>query len=163
MTAGDGRHHHLSGIPKDARGFQGRPAGIVTRLLANVVDLAVVIVLLGVGLLMVNGAMLAVRPLTFEPFVTPLPITLLVGVVLAILYLGAAWATTGRTLGNAVLGVRVVDARTQARLNPASALIRAATCTVFAIGLAWAVVSADGRSLHDRLVGSAVVYQWSVG
>lgn len=160
-VAGD-RDHHLSGLPKAARPFQGKAAGVVTRTMANAVDVVVVVVILGAGLLVVNGAALAIRPLGYEPVITPLPITLLVGVVVTILYLTSAWASTGRTVGNAVLGVRVVDAGSAHRLGPARALIRATICTLFPVGLLWALVSADRRSVHDRLVGSAVVYRWSV-
>ena len=43
--------HDISPVPKEARPFQGSPAGIVTRLIANTVDAIVVGVILGAGYL----------------------------------------------------------------------------------------------------------------
>lgn len=162
MTTGRGAApgHHLSGVPKEARPHQGRPAGLVTRAIAAVVDALAVLAMLAGALLLVNAAALAIRPLSFEPVLVPLPVTLLAGFVVSIAYLTTAWATTGRTVGAAVMGVRVVDAGGRARLHPGRALLRAAACTVFPIGLAWTAVSADRRSLHDQLTGSAVTYHW---
>lgn len=158
---GPGMSHHLSGVPKDARRYQGRPAGIVTRLVAAGVDVVVVLVIVAVGVLLVNAAVLAARPLAFEPILLPLPLRLVTGLVVAVAYLAAAWASTGRTFGAAVLGIRVVDASLRVRLPVVRAVVRAASCTIFPIGLLWTLVSSDRRSLHDRLTGSAVVYDWS--
>lgn len=162
MTTGRGAdtEHHLSGVPKQARRYQGQPAGLVTRLMASAVDLAMVLVLLAVGLLLLNAAVLAIRPLAFEPVLVPLPVTLLSGFVISVVYLTIAWASTGRTFGGAVMGTRVVDAGTRARLPATRALLRAATCTVFPIGLLWTLLTPQRRSLQDRLAGSAVVYHW---
>lgn len=162
MTTGHhpGADHHLSGVPKEARPHQGRPAGLVTRLLAAAIDLVTVLTVVAGGLLLVNGAALAIRPLSFEPVLVPLPVTLLLGFVVAVVYLTLSWASTGRTAGAAVLGVRVVDARTHARLPAARALVRAVCCTVFPVGLLWSAAGPDRRSLQDRLAGSVVVYQW---
>lgn len=158
----DRRSHRLSGVPKEARPYQGRPAGIVTRTLAAIIDTVVVLALLAGVFLLINAVVLAVRPLNFQPVVVPVPMTLIGGVVVAIGYLTTTWATTGRTVGNAVLGLRVVAAGSTRRLGPARACVRATTCTLFPIGLAWAALSVSRRSLHDRLVGSAVVYQWAM-
>lgn len=158
--SGAGTGHHLSGVPKDARPYQGRPAGLVTRVIAAALDALAVLAIVAVGLLLVNAAVLAIRPLTFEPVLVPLPVTLLAGFVVSVVYLTTSWASTGRTIGAAVTGVRVVDAGDGARLHAGRALVRAAVCTVFPIGLLWTAVSADRRSLHDRLAGSAVTYHW---
>lgn len=157
---GAGTDHHLSGVPKEARPYQGRPAGVVTRLMASAVDLATVLAIVAVGLLLINVAALAIRPLAFEPVAVPLPAILITGLMVSVVYLTMTWASTGRTLGAAVLGLRVVDAGTHARLPAAKALVRAGVCTFFPVGLLWALVTPDRRSLHDRLTGSVVVYHW---
>ena len=155
-----GTSHHLSGVPKGARPHQGRPAGLVTRVMACVVDVITVLAFVAVGLLTVNGVVLAIDPLRFEPVLVPFGVTLVGALVISVAYLATAWASTGRTFGSAVLGIRVVAAGTQARLPVTRALVRAAFATLFPIGLAWVIVSPKRRSLHDRLVGSIVLYQW---
>lgn len=160
MDSGAGPAHHLSGVPKEARPYQGQAAGLVTRVMAAAVDVLVVLALVAGGLLLVNAAALAIRPLTFEPVLVPLPVTLIAGFVVSVVYLTTAWASTGRTRGAAVMGVRVVDAGAGARLHAGRALMRAAVCTVFPVGLLSAAVNAERRSLHDRLAGSGVTYHW---
>ena len=151
---------HLSGVPKGARPLQGRTAGFATRAMAGVVDVISVLAFIAVGLLLVNGFVLAVDPVRFEPVLVPFAVTLVGALVISVAYLTIAWASMGRTFGSAVLGIRVVTAGTHARLPLPRALVRAAFATVFPIGLAWVIVSPKRRSLHDRLVGSAVLSQW---
>lgn len=139
---------------------QGEVAGIVTRGLAALVDVAVV----GLGVagiyLAWAGLVFAWSPLTFQwprPGFGPL---LLLGAGLAVGYQTSGWATTGRTYGTALLGLRVV-ARSGRHLRWSGALVRAALCTLVPIGLAWVVVSPRRRSLQDVLLGTAVVYDWT--
>lgn len=157
----DRGHRHVSGVPKRARPIQGEPAGVVSRAAAAVVDTAATVGLLGGLFLTVNAAVLAINPLSYEPVVVPLPVTLIAGVVTSILYLTIAWGSSGRTAGNALFGLRVVDVDSRRRLRVPRALIRAVACTLFPIGLAWVLVSPGRRSLQDRLVGTVVVYRWS--
>ena len=79
--------------------------------------------------------------------------------VLAVAYLTLAWATTGRTYGASVLGVRVLSAK-HAVLGWFRAIVRAVLCVVFPIGLLWSVVSRRRGSLQDLVVRSVVVYDW---
>ena len=55
-------------------------------------------------------------------------------------YFTTSWATTGRTYGNHLMGLRVVNYRGE-RMRWAGAAVRAVFCLVFPIGLYWAVVS----------------------
>lgn len=72
-------------------------------------------------------------------------------------YLTVAWATTGRSYGATLLGVRVL-ARSRKRLGWVRALLRAITCVLVPIGLLWTAISPARRSWHDILVGTVVVY-----
>jgi uncharacterized RDD family membrane protein YckC len=135
------------------------PAGVVTRVIAAVVDTIVVAVasgLLYVGVVAARFAWSAVD------FTWPRPsssVALTVSGVLAIAYLTIAWATTGRTYGAGLLGVRVLSAR-HGVLGWFRAGVRAAACVLFPLGLLWCAVSRSRRSLHDILVRSVVVYDW---
>jgi uncharacterized RDD family membrane protein YckC len=41
------------------------------------------------------------------------------------------------------------------------ALLRAAVCVLFPIGLLWVVVSSGNRAVQDLLLGTAVSYDWT--
>jgi uncharacterized RDD family membrane protein YckC len=134
-----------------------RNAGIVSRSVAAVIDLAVVLLL--IGLLYFGWVLtaLALNPSTFRfPHVGALFSTT-VTFGCSVLYLTGCWAVSGCTVGAAVMGLRVTGRRGQ-RLPAALALLRAVACVAFPVGLAWVVVDAQRRSLQDLLLGSRVGY-----
>ena len=133
------------------------PAGIVTRLLAALIDAVVAAVLTGVVFGAVVAAVFVVNPVSFSWPNGLATRTSLLAVVVAVAYLTVGWATAGRTVGGAVLGVRVVT-RSGGRLGWARSLCRALLCVFVPLGLLWAAVSARRRSLQDLLVRSAVLY-----
>jgi uncharacterized RDD family membrane protein YckC len=152
--------HDLTNIPREARAFQGRPAGIVSRLIANTIDAAVVGVILLGGYLGVNGLLFFLDPRSFH-FREPVPLlTLTAAFVVAGVYLGASWALVARTYGCHVMGLRVVGRRGR-RLRVVVALARGAFCVVFPIGLFWCVINPRSRSVQDILLRTSVVYDWT--
>lgn len=146
-------------VPREARPFQGNPAGVVTRGVAAVTDLLVV---LSVGALIWVGSAALVfifRPTRFA-FPSPtLTLSLVVLGVVAWVYLTAWWATSGRTLGNQLLGLRVVTVRDR-RLPWSVAALRALAYIVFPVGLLWSAVSSKCRSLQDIVLRTQVIYDW---
>lgn len=132
-------------------------AGLVTRLLAATVD-AIAVVIGTVGLYLgAVGIRLFWSPLQFQ---WPQPSTWVSTFMLALvatLYLTIAWATTGRSYGATLLGVRVL-ARSRRRLGWIRAILRAVICVLVPIGLLWTAISPTRRSWHDILVGTVVVY-----
>ncbi len=151
---------HLSSIPTPARPYQGRRAGIVTRLLASIVDVAVVIAILGA----IYGAIVAVAFLV-NPRSFHWPAGLgwsipVIGLVVAVPYLTLSWCTTGRTYGDTLLGLRVVNYRGERMQIPGAAL-RAVACTLFPIGVLWIAVSRANRSLQDVVLRTSVIYDWA--
>lgn len=132
-------------------------AGVVTRLLAAAVDLAVVIIVPGLLVLIAAGARFLWSPASFHWPAPPSELTLLLGGLCAAGYLTVAWSETGRTYGGALLGVRVV-ARDGGPLGPARAGLRAVLCLVFPVGLLWVAVSGTRQSVQDLVVGSTVRY-----
>jgi uncharacterized RDD family membrane protein YckC len=147
-------------VPREARPYQGRPAGVVTRLLAAGVDL-VVLLLAGVALYAGWAGLLFLwSPARFSFPQVSAGVLVLVGEVLAVLYLGFAWATTGRSYGGHLLGLRVVSRRGR-RLSGPAALVRALLCALVPIGLLWCAVSRTSASLQDLALRTRVVYDWA--
>ncbi len=140
-------------IPPEPAG----PAGIVTRLLAALIDAVVVAALTGGVFGAVIAGVFLVNPVSFTWPHGLAAEASLVAVVVAVGYLTVGWATAGRTVGGAVLGVRVV-ARDGGRLGWTRSTCRAVLCVLVPLGLLWAAVSARRRSVQDLLVRSAVLY-----
>jgi uncharacterized RDD family membrane protein YckC len=136
-----------------------RPAGIVTRGAAAIIDFLVVGTAMGA---IYVGSMFA--QLLFDPqsatFRSPAVfLSISVLVLLSIFYLTVCWATTGRTVGAVMMGVRVTSSRHGLVRWPVAAL-RAFLCVVFAFGLLWAAVDRRRRSLQDVVLRTSVVYDW---
>ncbi|MCC5473774.1 RDD family protein [Streptomyces sp. NPDC059680] len=145
--------------PRGPVAVQGRPAGIVTRLVAAGVDLLVV--LATVAALDLGYA--ALRYLLLgPPFVLPdLGPWGALGYGAAVMagYLAVSWGTAGRTVGDHVLGVRVTS-RSGSLLTPVAAVLRALLYVIFPLGLLWVAVGRRRASVQDLLVRSVVVYDW---
>jgi uncharacterized RDD family membrane protein YckC len=150
----------VSPVPREARPYQGRAAGVVTRLLAGAVDLVVVVVAV-LALYAGYAALLFLwSPTRFRFPDVPVGVLTLLGGLLAVLYLALAWATTGRSYGGHLLGLRVVSRRGR-RLSVPVALLRALLCVLVPLGLLWCAVSGTSSSLQDLLVRTRVVYDWA--
>lgn len=150
---------HIDPIPREARPYQGQPAGIVTRLAAAVLDSLVV------GLVMA-GTYLGWCGLLFliqgRSFTFPRPgvfFGLGAAFIIAFVYLTIFWALTGRTYGYLVMGLRV-QRRSGKRIRLFGSAVRAAFVLVFPIGILWVPVSRGNRSLQDGVLATQVVYDW---
>ena len=140
-------------------GPQPRPAGIVTRVAAMGVDMAVCVIIGASLFLFVAGARLIWTPTTFEWPSAPFWGSLGFELVIAVFYLTGSWAMTGRSYGDSLLGLRVLSAR---REIPGWALsfVRAVFCVLFPVGLFWVAVSPNRRSVQDVVLRTVVVYDW---
>jgi len=100
-------------VPAEARSFQGERAGIVSRVLANAIDLAILVVVLGAGYLGWSAWLFLRRGASFRfPTVTYRG-TYVVGAIVLTLLFTVAWSSTGRSYGDRLLGLRVIDRRGQ--------------------------------------------------
>jgi uncharacterized RDD family membrane protein YckC len=150
----------LSAVPEEARAHQGRRAGVVSRVLAAAIDLALLFVMLGCLYLGWAGLQLVIDPVRFR-FPTPSRAVILIAAAVVLVgYLTESWTTIGRTYGDRVLGLRVVDRRGR-RLRHGRAVLRALFCTVLPIGLLWVAVSGNRHSIQDLVLRTAVIYDWS--
>ncbi|MGD9958804.1 RDD family protein [Nocardioides sp.] len=150
----------VDAVPVEARPFQGQRAGAVTRTAANTIDGAIALVCIVAGYVGWAAASFLRHPPGFS-FPTPSFLSLLIAWgLLLFLYLSAAWATTGRTYGNHVLGLRVVNHR-GGRLRWATAMLRAGFCLAVPLGLYWVLISQTNRSLQDNVLRTSVIYDWT--
>lgn len=153
-------HSWAAAVPYEARAFQGHRAGFVTRAIASGIDFAAVAALLGLVYLGWVALLFVVNPtrVTFP--------TLSLAVVLGIsafanwVSLAVAWATTGRSLGARVMGIRVVSFQGRV-MRPEGAALRAAFCLAFMPGLFWVIVSNENRSLQDTVMRTSVIHDWT--
>jgi uncharacterized RDD family membrane protein YckC len=119
MTAGG-----VSPLPREARPYQGRRAGVVTRMVAAAIDGVVV-----VGVLLAAYAATAIFLFLLDPrgFSFPsvgLLFSMAAAFVVLVVYETLAWWLTGRTYGGLVMGLRVVDFRGR-RLRLPGSFVRA--------------------------------------
>ena len=144
--------------------LQGHYAGMVSRLLAWVIDAFLVGVVFGWLLRLVY---LAVEVLTGEPF-EPSGTLYSAGVVTAfvvwsVLYFAFPWAMSGRSVGMAVLGIQV--RRTDGSyIGGKRALLRIIALpfsfVLFGIGLLMGLFQRQRKCLHDVIADTVVVYSW---
>jgi uncharacterized RDD family membrane protein YckC len=148
-------------IPKEARVFQGRRAGLVTRVAAAGIDVGVVVVALVAVYLGIVVVVVVVPPGGFEMPVPPAWLYSVAGPALLTLYLTVWWYKGGRTYGCHVMGLLVVDRR---GWNPGlvTALLRSVLYVIFPLGLVWVLFSRQNRSIQDLALGTSVVYDWDV-
>ena len=137
-----------------------RRAGLVTRVLANTIDFGVVVLLLAGGYAAVAAVRFLLHPSGFTFPAPSLALVLLVGAWVQGGYFTVSWAAFGRSYGDEVLGLRVVNWRGD-RLRWAGAALRAALCVPFPIGLLWVAVSGQNRSAQDVVLRTSVVYAWT--
>ena len=149
----------LTAVPPEARRYQGQRAGMVSRLLACAVDLGIVAGTVGAGYLAVSLVMFLWDPSRFHFPAFDRTWLLTAGGAVLFCYLSASWAMTGRTWGDLLLGLRVVNYKGE-QLRAAGAVLRAALCVVFPIGIFWVAVSRANRSVADLVLRTSVIYAW---
>lgn len=137
---------------------QGTRAGIVSRALADAIDL-VAMILIGLIVLLAVSAIYGLFTSTVEFVSFPQESRSTLATVLFIAYLGYGWGLEGRTLGKTVMGLRVVR-DDGSDLSPGWGLLRAALYLFFLPGFLWSAVSGRNASLQDLVLGTSVVYDW---
>ena len=133
-------------------------AGIVSRGLAALVDMLVVIVTMGLLYLGLALTTLVLNPTSFRFPAPNVIFSTAVTAAVSVLYLTACWTLSGRTVGAILLGIRVVGRAGRATADRAWRSLRAVACVLFPIGLLWVAVDRQRRSIQDIALGSRVVY-----
>ena len=148
-------------VPREARPYQGHRAGLATRVAAGAIDLGIVIIALGALYLGLTAFIFLFDPRNFSAPAPSPGLVYAVGCMLLTLYLAVSWRANGRTYGNHVMGLRVVN-RQGRRLHPLAAVLRAVLYAMFPIGLLWVLVSGQNRSLQDLVLRTSVIYDWEL-
>lgn len=136
-----------------------RTAGIVSRSLAALIDLGVVLLLMVGGYAAILLGLLFVKARDFTVPQVPWLFTVPVFLGLSVAYLFVCWASFGRSVGHATMGLRVVRRTRDAGPGPLRCLGRAAFCAFFPIGILWVIVSPARRSVQDVVLATRVVYE----
>ena len=146
-------------IPERARNIQGMTAGFTSRFISVLIDIAViaVFVLCSYGLWIFMRYVLSVfydlPQLSGVPF-------LIIGYALMWFYWTWSWATGGKTLGNLLMGLRV-QMISGGSLSLGPSALRALFSVAFPVGLAWAIINRNNRSVQDIVLRTQVVYDWT--
>jgi uncharacterized RDD family membrane protein YckC len=148
--------------PADRRSAPSRrEAGLVTRLLAFAVDVVVIdLVALLVGGVVAIAA--SVFPVPHDVRTVLAAAGVAAGVLWAFGYFAFFWSSSGRTPGNRIMQIRVLDARAARPLPLGRAIARVfaaiLSAAILFLGFALIVVDRRRRGLHDLIAGSVVVY-----
>jgi uncharacterized RDD family membrane protein YckC len=153
--------HQPNPLPPKARSFQGLRAGVVSRTIAGAVDYGLVLALTLGSWLAYVVLLFLLDPRDFVVPTWPFFTYLVIGFSLLVSYLAISFATTGRTLGDRLMGLRVVG-RKGNRIRWWTAVLRAVFCAVFPVGLFWCAVSRENRSVQDVVLRSSVIHEWPV-
>lgn len=134
-----------------------RPAGVVSRFTAAVVDGITVVVLMGLIYLMIAFIWFLTDVASFSFPAVNWVFTTTGFILTAVAYLTICWAVSGRTAGSAIMGLRLVTTKGN-RVRFAVALVRAVTCVFFPVGLFWSAVSKNRKSVQDIIFRTKAVY-----
>jgi uncharacterized RDD family membrane protein YckC len=143
--------------------LQGRTAGFITRLLAYVVDIAVV-----AGILSIGGWLAVLVDTIFEKMGLDPNVDVAVIYVFMIpwiigFYFVMFWALTGRTIGKWFMGLKIIGENGRAPTIGRS-LIRLVgyglSALVFWLGYAWVIVDDERQAWHDHMAKTWVVYDY---
>ncbi|MCA9867362.1 MAG: RDD family protein [Anaerolineae bacterium] len=158
--------------------LRGHYAGFVTRSIAFVIDLVLVVLtqvtfLLIVRLVLDFFGLNALAQAIFEPTEATDSSLLIVllrwglalfgGSVLFNVYVIAFWLLVNRTIGQAILGLRVMRTDGQPlKLGPAVRRVIGYYVSFFAlfIGFLWILLDDRRQGWHDKLADTVVVYDW---
>jgi uncharacterized RDD family membrane protein YckC len=142
-------------VPALASDVRGDRAGVWRRMIAGLLDLFVVA---GISAPIAAGIEFAKGQWS-----DPRVIGLTAAIVLAMMfsYLTASIALTGRTLGMRLLSLRTIDVRTGLIPTGSQAMKRAVgyifSLATFGIGIIYALVDREGRTMHDRFSKTIVI------
>src|SRR5215470_15952186 len=138
-----------------AHALQGTRAGFVSRVVAATVDVLIVFAILFAGQVMVAAGRYAFGDQAFELPKLGATWNSTLFLVLLVIVLTIAWSGSGRTIGNNVVGLRVVRDDGES-VSWARALARALVVVALTvISMGWILVSRKNAGLHDLVCRTA--------
>jgi uncharacterized RDD family membrane protein YckC len=144
-----------------ARTIRGVRAGLISRLIADAIDLAIVALLLFGVLFAVGIVMYMLGDGRFHmPHGGPI-VTATGYPVIEIVYLSYMWGSRGKSYGKELLGLRVLEKNGHV-LRPVRAFGRAVFVTFLGgPSLLWVPFSRRNAAVHDLALQTEVVHDWS--
>ena len=147
--------------------FLGRYAGFITRMVAFIIDRAIVSIIVFITVWFTEWIVNAFQINIFlfaegSSWQMSLLVTGLLYAVISLLYDIGFWLLAGQTPGKRVMGVRIVRTDGQ-RLNFGNALRRAigyVLSGILFLGYLWILFDDQRQGIHDKLAGTMVVYSW---
>jgi uncharacterized RDD family membrane protein YckC len=141
--------------------LQGHYAGAVTRLAAFAIDQTVATTAFSVATAVLAWTVSLVT--SSDVKITGTWWTIGIYLLWLFLYYAYPWSVSGKTVGMALLGIRVVRAD-GSRCGPRAAAVRALTLPLgfltLGLGFLGILIGREHRALYDRIAGTAVVYAW---
>jgi uncharacterized RDD family membrane protein YckC len=150
----------------------GYPAGFVSRFVAFVIDVMILLFAYTIGSAAITGTlnlfglMDLVQQFMASGTILAQAAIVLVGLASFLLVAGygiLSWYLTGETIGHALVGVEVVD-MAGGRVSLTRAIRRMIGVYVAAIpfflGFIWVLFSKDRRGWHDMIGGTYMVHDW---
>ena len=149
-------------VAEPIEGRQGHYAGAVTRLVAFAADVGASWGLFTLGAAALTFTVQLVSGTTFT--LSNYQVASLVSAaVWEFVYFAYQWTLSGKTIGMALLGIRVVKTD-GGSIGARQAVIRTLTLPlsflVFGLGFLGILTNRDRHAWHDRLAGTSVVYSW---
>lgn len=148
----------------------GEYAGFVTRLIGLVVDLLIVAGILAL-LTLITDLLLGLFPVKEVLGLGELSSNLLMigagalSLGIGLFYWLGFWVLDGRTLGQGLVGVRVVRTNGD-RIGFWRALLRWLgyfVSSILFLGFLWVLVDDKRQGFHDKMAGTYVIYSWPEG
>lgn len=150
----------------------GYPAGFVTRLVAFMIDVAILLFVYAIGSAAISGTLnlfglsgIVARFVASGTLTAQITVAL-IGAASLILVAGygiLSWSFTGETIGNTIVGIQVVDVA-GGRVSFWRAVRRMIGVYIAAIplflGFIWVLFSKDRRGWHDSIGGTYTVHDW---
>ncbi len=148
-------------VPKPS--LVGNYAGPVTRLTAFAIDSGVSGIALAVMVAAASAVIELVARTTVDSADAPPAVGSIILLLWLFLYYYVSWSAAGKTVGMAMLGLRVVR-RDGSALDHRHAFLRVLafpfSFVFFGLGLVGILVGREHRALHDVVGDTTVVYDW---
>jgi len=146
-----------------APSMSGHYAGFFTRSVAFVIDWIIITTSYGLMVAATQAILGPILGIEFDIENTNSVMWAVFFVSWAFLYLVVALTLTGKTLGKALSGLKVVT-REGAPIGAGTAILRVIVLplsfVLFGLGLLGVIIGKERRALHDMIAGTAVVYDW---
>lgn len=159
-------------VPPAEQTLAGHYAGFASRVAALLIDIALVLITLSLVTTSINAL---VSLLSLDAIIGRFTVSLgyggavaaalagVMGLLFVAAYSIVGWSINGQTVGNLVMGIRVV--RTDgSRITPGRAAVRMLCAYVSGLllfmGFIWLIFDPRRQGWHDKPVGSVVIYDW---